>query len=259
MRDLLLRLNQSMISAGRRDREHFDVGAFHLMLLAGSDRPWTNFAVPVKESSSPAEVCQMVQAFRSRGKTPRVELLEPLWPDVNRLLLSEGFLAEMRLPLMICDRPVIAKNSPARPVSTQDEMIQVAMIEAEAFGHPFEVDQSAVNRRLERIREGNLVAALVRHDGERASSAMLTIDGDVMELVSVATRPKFQGRGLARQACELLLAHAFGTGEPLVWLSATAPKLYASLGFVPIGHQVNLTLPFTQENFSPSICGNIAK
>lgn len=66
-----------------------------------------NYALPDDARPTEAQVAELVAVFTSRSRTPRLEFLPGLCPDVEPGLLAAGFVPERRLTVMSCP--------PARP------------------------------------------------------------------------------------------------------------------------------------------------
>lgn len=94
-------------------------------------------------------------------------------------------------------------------------------------------------------RQGRMDVVAVSLEGRLVAGASLVRAGDASELAGVWSSLEVRGRGLAHRACQALLERAFARRDRLVWLSAApgATRLYAGLGFRPVGTQRNLTYP----------------
>jgi len=76
--------------------------------------------------------------------------------------------------------------------------------------------------------------------------------GEEMEVANLAVDPQWRGRGLGKGLLKALLERALEEGVREVWLEVresnqTAQKLYASLGFSPVGYRLKY-YPDTGEN-----------
>jgi ribosomal protein S18 acetylase RimI-like enzyme len=83
-------------------------------------------------------------------------------------------------------------------------------------------------------------AVLVRVDGQPAAVARRTTFAGTSYLSSIGTAPAFRGQGLGRLVTSLVVADAVVDGSGWIYLGVfeendIARRLYASLGFVPIG------------------------
>lgn len=234
-----------MIQANSRGRIVEDVGPFRTMLLQESSSPWTNFAVPFSDEFTAESVENLEGHFRKYDRDPRLEILVDLWPALPQMLLDVSFSIEARMPIM-----VVAKEDykggdckEARLARSADDLEHVSMIEAEAFQQPYERDQDRLRRRLRKVEDGSLIVAIVEAEGIPAASAMLTVEGDVAELVAVATRAAYRRMGYSRAVCSLLLSRFFTNRGRVAWLSTLEPKLYSGLGFTAFGEQINMIKP----------------
>jgi ribosomal protein S18 acetylase RimI-like enzyme len=83
-------------------------------------------------------------------------------------------------------------------------------------------------------------AILVRVDGRPAAVARRTTFAGASYLSSIGTDPSFRGRGLGRLVTSIAVADALADGSRWTYLGVfddnhVAHRLYASLGFVPVG------------------------
>jgi len=62
-----------------------------------------NYAIP-DDGAKPtaAQFAELVAVFTGRSRTPRLEYLPGLCPEVEPALLAAGFVPEGRLPVMSC-------------------------------------------------------------------------------------------------------------------------------------------------------------
>ena len=96
-------------------------GAFAVYLWLHGDVFYRTRALPLRRPPRgwAAEVAAMVDVLRAAGRTPRLEILEELWPDLPPALLSAG-------PFVLVgeDRPILPlpRKSPWRYVSRIEEI-----------------------------------------------------------------------------------------------------------------------------------------
>ena len=77
-----------------------------------SDNPYRNYAIPDDDARpTTQDVIALVEAYRHRGRRPRVEYAPAASPAVEAALLEGGFTVQARLPLMIC-RPGALRDQP---------------------------------------------------------------------------------------------------------------------------------------------------
>jgi ribosomal protein S18 acetylase RimI-like enzyme len=128
----------------------------------------------------------------------------------------------------------------AGPPDASETIRGIAAVLAEAF---------TIERVLEEAIEADTRAAitnpwfhaiLVRVDGEPAATVRRTTFDGASYLSSIGTRPAFRGRGLGGLVTALATSDSLAAGSRLTYLgvfaeNAVARRLYARLGFVPIG------------------------
>jgi ribosomal protein S18 acetylase RimI-like enzyme len=140
----------------------------------------------------------------------------------------------------------LATGAPARLLTADEPRPMLASFlggAAEAFGEPAAMLAAGeVERLATGLARGAVVAAAALMGGRPVSGASLIRAGRVAELAGVWTSAAWRRRGLARRCCALLLERFFGGGGEVAWLSASdaaGASLYRSLGFAPLGTQLN--------------------
>jgi hypothetical protein len=94
----------------RRDVER--AGPFTATFDRHTDSPFLSYAFPDDGAEpTPHDVAALAQAFRRRGRVPRLEFLPAVAPAVEPALLAGGFTVEARLAVMTC---AVGAASPAR-------------------------------------------------------------------------------------------------------------------------------------------------
>lgn len=264
---LIQRLQDAQVAAASRDRDVFGVGPFRVMLSAANDTPWLNYATPVRSadhSTSRARTSPqtdgsllktieaMKQVFFDRGRRPKLEILEGLWPEVGPALETAGFMLEHRFPLMICTpQNCIAKtvDAPMEIVTDDAGLAAVIGVDNQAFAEETGTQIRAeewIPRNRKAIDAGNMQPALARVGDVPASAAFLIREGSVAELAGVGTVEAYRRRGLAQAISSYLMSRFFAQGGEIVWLCAgsdTAKAVYEGLGFEQIGDQTHYIWP----------------
>jgi ribosomal protein S18 acetylase RimI-like enzyme len=95
------------------------------------------------------------------------------------------------------------------------------------------------------ISEGRMLASLAWCDGVPVSAGFAVGDGYIREIAGISTLPDYRRRGFAGAVITNLLNRFFADGGTIAWLTPGdegAQLLYASLGFMVAGTQVNATL-----------------
>jgi GNAT superfamily N-acetyltransferase len=227
-------------AAEGRDTER--IGPFLATFSRDSTNPFTNYAIPDADARPTAdEVAQLAAAYEKRGRTPRLEYLPRLAPAVEAALLAGGFTVESRVPLMVCRRgEQVAQPAPAgielvEPTS-DDDLLRMLTVQYEAFGEPDPPTVGNLAGLRQSVRAGQLVVyARDAGTGTPAGGGACTpISDGVGEVVGVAVRTEFRGRGIAAAIIAYLADAAFRTGAEEVFLTPggdTAERIYGRAGF----------------------------
>lgn len=247
------RCEQSARAAAARGREVTRLGPFEALLDRESDLIWLNYAVPVApiddRSAALAALEELKAHFLARGRRPRFEFNAAPWPGLPELLAEGGLRLQERQPLMACTpsslRPLAAPGVTVRhlgPDAPNADFLTLWRIQAAAFGTFGEQPGARQLLRLrERLRAGTSILALASLDGEPAGAAEILSDGEVAELVAVATRADLRRRGVASTVSANLTAAYFARGGQVAWLSAAdagAQAVYARIGYALIDERV---------------------
>lgn len=214
---------------------------------------YRNRALPRRRPASwPAAIAEMVDIFRAAGRTPRLELIEELWPDLPAALEQAGLACEMRAPVLVAealpDPDADTDRVTLLDAATPETLLRAYMLgAATAFDMHDAMDAGNEARQLalEIAGQRTLAAARVEH-GEPVAGACLVGLGAEAELAGVWVAADRRRRGHALAVCHALLCHFLAGGGELVWLSAGdegSERLYRRLGFRTVGTQLNYALP----------------
>ena len=228
-------------------RERRVAGCFDVHLRPEQPAPGSNYAIP-HDGARPtaADVAELVAAFESAGRVPRLEYLPSTAPEAEDVLLAHGFEVELRTTVMACDAPGLADVPPPPGVTlhaldehaTLEEADALMRVQAEAFGDE--------HRPLERrpLWLGHFIAVLARADGEPAGGGMcLARLLGTTELVGIAVTERFRRRGIAAALTADLARRAFADGARQAILTPggdDAGRVYARAGFVPVDEMLHL-------------------
>ncbi len=233
------------------------IGPFLTTFTHHNDNPFLNYAIPDDHAApSPDDVAALVAAYTRRKRRPRLEYIATLAPAVEDVLVSGGFVAEGRLPLMVCSPGSEQQLSAPGDIefvipSTDDELLDTVMAQDEAYGNPNpDRDPEAATRLRSNVADGMIVVlARVASTREPVGGGVCTVPkGRVTEIAGIGVREKFRRRGVAGALTSRLLGEAFGAGITLAFLMAAGEgeeRIYARAGFTTIGDILHISRPFS--------------
>lgn len=232
-------------------REHEELGPFTASFSRSSQNPFLNYAIP-DDGAEPTtdDVAALMAAYEGRGLAPRLEYLPDLAPAVEAALLAADFVVEGRLVLMVPGQPrveaVLAGYELIAPV-TDGDLRDLRAVQNEAYGDPGPVDDATVARLRSNLDGGaGAVLARVLRGGEPVGAGEFTapIDG-VTEITSIAVREGWRRRGIAAAITARLLrdAAAAGVTTPFLMANEAESRVYARVGFDPIGEVLHISKP----------------
>jgi|CXWL01.1.fsa_nt_gi ribosomal protein S18 acetylase RimI-like enzyme len=243
---ILRSLQESLIQATAPNRKSAFVGSFVAMINPIEPLIYFNYAVPVV-SPCRSELVSLILHFRTHDRSPRFEFFPELWPDLEAMLLKEGFELEMRIPVMVLSRLELnpREDSTVKDISTAVELLDSSRCSALAFGAEMEPSEAQIESNVQSIQSGQSRCAAVWVDGQVVSNGWTIGGGPICELAGVGTHPEHRKKGLASSVSSYLCRKRFENGGEHVWLSAGTPEaeaVYSKLGFRKIGEQVNYCL-----------------
>jgi GNAT superfamily N-acetyltransferase len=237
-------------------KQHEHVGPFVARFTPGNDHPMLNYAIP-DDGARPTsnEIEALVEAFRQRGLTPRLEYAADAAPDLEQRLVHSGFDVEARYPLMWC-RPAEAPmlKAPENFIVTRAETdldhTDAIAVADEAYGEtgPPPSLEAVTARQHMSAAGGAVVLARQRSTGLAAGSGLFPAPREhISELAAVGTREAFRRRGIATAVTSLLVHLALDSEIELLWLTPEhehAERIYAKAGFTRLGGtMVHLSRP----------------
>ena len=228
------------------------VGPFVCRFNPSWASPFANYAIPDDHAEPTAEDVQaLIATFRGQDRKPRLEYLPTCAPSVEKVLLSAGFEVENRAAVLACQPQNLAVPEPVpglefREPRSDDELDDLAAIQHYAFGEPGDPEPGS-GTWARRIYENGGVLALAHFRGEPAGggSCSAPVDG-MTELGGVAVTARFRRRGIGAAVSAHLTALAHARGYRLVWLEPAdedVERVYARIGFRPVGEKLNISLP----------------
>lgn len=225
--------------------------AFHLTLDAASSEPGWNYATPVDGAApSVSEIATLVGLFERRRRTPRLEYVHELAPEVLPRLLEAGFFREEPLALMTCTRDSLAADGDLDGVEwllaeREHELHAAAAVQNAAYGVPA-TREADVERLANVVEQGGVVALARCRDGTGALGAGLyspPLEG-VTEIAAIGVREDARGRGIGGAVTALLADHAFVQGVSFPFLmtaSGNENRVYGRAGFRRFGELIGVT------------------
>lgn len=252
------------------------LGPFLLLLDEHDPGRYFNYAVPDDDlEATPNDVAALVAAFRLRSRTPRLEYVAAVCPDLEPALLTAGFVIEARVPILTCP-PNRAPACEAADVTVllatrDDELSQAAEVQAEAYGQ-----STATNHDTARLRgvidSGGLVAlALDPTTGTAVGAGQLGPPyppktgsttgeappqnencpstsnlGGVSELAAVGVRATYRRRGIATDVAAALTrsSPSVGITRPfLMTLDDAEERVYQRVGYRRATEMLHISMP----------------
>jgi GNAT superfamily N-acetyltransferase len=192
-------------------------------------------------------VAELIGAFESAGRMPRLEYLPATAPAAEAVLLDHGFEVELRTPVMTCTpetlrRPPLPEAISIQrlgPLSDPDDVRALVRVQHQAFGEPADPAADGLLRLP--------LAVLARVDGEPAGGGMgLLVAIGTTELVGIAVAELHRRRGIAGAVTAELAAMAFEAGAASVFLTPGdegAQRVYARAGFEASDVMLHLRRP----------------
>ncbi len=241
---MLTRIQQYLRVVAPIGREHQQVGPFLATFNPDSDNPYLNYALP-DDGAEPSDdqVAALVEAYARRSRRPRLEYIPGCAPAVEQRLLAGGFVIEGRLPVMITDtRQPAAGPDPQgfdlRIPTTDVELYNMAVVQAEAYDEPQVPSHDVVARRRAALADGALAVIAV----ERTSGAVVgagscsPIRDGLTEVAAIGVSAVFRRRGIGGALASRLGREAISGGADVPWLMAAADaerRIYAVRAIAP--------------------------
>jgi len=192
-----------------------------------------------------------VAGYRERERTPRLEYVPSLAPEVEPALVAAGFTVEGRLPLMTytggADAPAPA-GIELLDARSDDELHGVAAVQWEAYGESGPVPQHPVDG-LRRTLEAGGVVVLARDAGTReaAGGGLCTAPHEgATELTSIGVRESYRRRGIAEAMTRRLAREMHARGNDAVFLMAAGDdetRIYERAGFATTSEILHISRP----------------
>lgn len=239
--------------AASQGRDVERIGPFLATFNRHEENLFLNYALPDDGAEPrPGDVAGLIAAYERRDRTPRLEYIAQLAPAVEAALLAAGFVAEGRLPLMICapgeERPLPTPEGIEliAPVA-DDELLGAVAAQNEAYGAPPPAPE-VVNRLRASLATGQiLILARVAATGEPVGAGVCTAPAQgLSEVAGIGVRAQFRRRGVAGALTVRLAREAFAAGVALAFLMAaheTEARIYERAGFTRCGEILHISRP----------------
>jgi GNAT superfamily N-acetyltransferase len=246
-------LQKYLRAAAARGRDVEQIGPFLATFDRETDHRHLSYAIPEDGARPTAgEVAALIEAYRRRGRLPRLEFLPGVAPYAESALLAGGFAVEARLPAMTCapGRGVDVAPPPgfALGVPADDEELRaMSAVQHAAFGDG-PPDAAAIARSRAWIEAGALaVFARDQATGEIVGGGATTVQGDgVTEIVGIGVAEPYRRRGLAAAITARLTADAFAAGVTTAYLTPGddgAHRVYGRAGYVDTTVMLHISVP----------------
>lgn len=241
-----LRIQRSVVANLRNRPNPVETGPFVLGLDLSTDSPHINYATPVPGIEITAgDVRGLVRAFGDLK--PRLEYVVSCAPDLEKLLLDDGFTVESRNEYLICEPGTLAV--PPAPAgfelfepATDDEFAGMISAQNEAFGGEFSSTPADVERYRRNAAKGAVQVAARTTDGEYAGGGTAVAPNEgLSEVGGIAVRPQFRRRGLAGAITAAITERLFARGGDVAWLEASGEdswRVYERVGFRAAGQRL---------------------
>ncbi|GIJ66440.1 GNAT family N-acetyltransferase [Virgisporangium ochraceum] len=242
MSNAALSIQNYIRTAASRGRETERIGPFLATFSPHTTNPYLNYAVPdAGAEPTAADAAALAAAFERRGRQPRLEFLPGPAPAVEKALAANGYVVDLRVPLMDCppgavvDHPVPAGIELATP-ETDDEIVEMIRVRNGAFGNTEEVTVAEADRYREGRAAG--VRTLLARDlatGAVAGAGLhdAIVDG-ITELAGFGVAERYRRRGIAVVLTAHLTRMAHEAGAATVFLTPggdEAERVYARAGY----------------------------
>lgn len=248
--NLITRIHTQLRAALTTQLEAHDVAGFTCFFNLDDDSVWSNSAIPKSANAEyeADDIEGLIDAFVSRGRTPRLEYIAEFAPALASALERSGFVLEETAPLMI------STNDTFKPAATVPQL-QIRIITDHA--DPVAAMQSVVTIQRRSFGKADAIAATVEEaestakrfhanlfflaelDGVPVGTGSLQLPYEgIAEVAGIATLTEFRRRGIASALTSAIAQHAFDMGLDTLFIMAAdqnVRRIYARLGFEDCG------------------------
>jgi ribosomal protein S18 acetylase RimI-like enzyme len=246
------RIQQSVVANLSARPQPVEAGPFVIGFDPSTTSPNVNYATPRPGLPiTPADVAALVKAFRTAGRTPRLEYVTSCAPGLEALLTEARFTVEARHDYLVCTpgtlmaQPVPEDFTIADP-STPEQYAALISAQNEAFGGEPTATGADVARIQHLQSRGGIAVMAVTASGDCAGGGQAVPPHDgVGEVAGIAVRAPYRRRGLAGAITAGVTARLFAGGADLAWLEASGEdswRVYERVGYRLAGKRLYLVL-----------------
>ena len=248
-RDALHRVSRYFrsLSGGRND--HVRLPPFSLMFDPSSPNRYRNYAFP-DDGAEPdaATMAKLITAFEQRERTPRLEDLPALAPELEERLVECGFSREGELPLMLCTRAtlqqgVLRDGAECQLALSAEALREAAEIQNAAYGAD-PATTADVDRLRRTVDSGGLVAVARGSDGTPIGSGLVSTPSEgIAEVAAVGVLEGERKQGIGAAITAFLADQALAKGIDMPFLMAAheaEARIYSRIGFMPFATMLHI-------------------
>ncbi|MFD2081840.1 Predicted acetyltransferase, GNAT family [Actinopolymorpha cephalotaxi] len=217
-----------------------------------TDSRFVNYATPLPGAAITAnDVAELVAAFGSVERLPRLEYVTSCAPGLERLLLDAGFTVEARNEYLTCSPRTLRTAAEPAGVefgepTTDEERAGVVTAQNAAFGSADVAGPDDVARIHQAQRDGGVLVYARDLDGSYVGGALATAPAvGLSEVTGIAVREPYRRRGIAGALTALVTRRVFETGATGAWLEASGDdswRVYERVGYAPTGKRLYIAL-----------------
>jgi GNAT superfamily N-acetyltransferase len=249
---MLERIQQYLRVVAPIGRDHERIGPFLATFNPNNANPYLNYAVP-DDNAQPtdSDVLALVDAYTQRRRRPRLEYIPGCAPGVEQRLISAGFSVEGRLSVMVTDARRLQTGNgqhgvELRTPTTDDELYDMAVVQARAYNDPELPTRDVVRRRRQALAEGQLAIIAVDQPTREVVGAGICaqISDGLTEVAAIAVARNHRRRGIGGALATRLAREALSAGADTPWLMADRDaerRIYERAGYHAIGEILHIS------------------
>lgn len=225
-----------------------DLGPLRLFLRDGPGRPYYARPIPGGGPVGVGDIAAMRALMRDRGVPDAFEWVDAASPTMDAAVREAGLPVDVCPVLALEQAPVEVALPPGHALRllgpADGDLVAaehaVRSVAAEAFGgaRPGPPDAADVRQLQDDLAAGRVARALVVGPAGPVAAGAAHREGDVVELVAIATVLPARRRGLAAAVTSALAGAGRHAGADIVFLAAGddgAARVYERVGFHCVG------------------------